>query len=70
MFQASSFANVARVPHGQTIHVSFPGSGRCDEWVVLDYERAWSPEFKRIIMNWPNNDHSRNAHWEWECGTP
>ncbi len=71
MFQASNYLDRAPVPHGQTIHVWTPathGFSGCTNWIVLDSDRAWSPRFTKVILNWSNDLFERDWHWEWECG--
>lgn len=66
MFHLTGFSERAHYPHGQMIHVEF--NNRCDEWVVVDFEKAINVgRFGSILMNWPTNSRSTNVHWGWEC---
>ena len=69
-FRLTAFAEKAHIPHGQMIHIG-PVRGElsnvCHEWVVLDFESAWSVKYGKVIMNWPTTSKSDNVHWEWEC---
>jgi hypothetical protein len=71
MFSPRNYTLRADFPHGQTIHVG-PTSdltrrSKCDKWVVLDRQAAFSLDYGKVIMNWRANADSTNVHWDWEC---